>query len=164
MTWRQVQALIVNTGLDEIAKYADAIGPWKETIAPGSGTNLPIIYTTNLVDRCPSVTECPEKLPSCSSPARTVLHCLSPLHSLLQVKSCLLLQGARSWPAGAPVHIPQRARELCNQPEAANHYVRVSPCAPENFKNQFFSIKNSYIILAYFLLPYLDISLTSCAC
>jgi glycerophosphoryl diester phosphodiesterase len=47
----RVQALVVNTGLDEIAKYADAIGPWKQTIAPGSGTNLPIKFTTNLVDR-----------------------------------------------------------------------------------------------------------------
>ena len=52
VTRLRVQDLVVNTGLDEIAKYADAIGPWKETIAPGSGTNLPINYTTNLVDRC----------------------------------------------------------------------------------------------------------------
>jgi hypothetical protein len=49
--WLRVQALIVNSGLNKIVKYADAIGPWKETLAPGSGTNLPIIYTTNLVDR-----------------------------------------------------------------------------------------------------------------
>lgn len=47
-----MQALVVNSGLDEIVKYADAIGPWKQTIAPGSGTNLPIKFTTNLVDRC----------------------------------------------------------------------------------------------------------------
>ena len=51
VAWLRVQALVVNTGLDEIAKYADAIGPWKETLAPGSGTHLPIKFTTNLVDR-----------------------------------------------------------------------------------------------------------------
>ena len=46
-----LQALIVDSGLKEVAKYADAIGPWKDTIAPGSGFNQAINFTTDLIDR-----------------------------------------------------------------------------------------------------------------
>ena len=98
VTRLRVQDLVVNTGLDEIAKYADAIGPWKETIAPGSGTNLSINYTTNLVDRCGD--------PGTAAPSLVTGSAALP-NRLVILLFCLLLQGARSWPAGAPIHVPQ---------------------------------------------------------
>ena len=98
----------MNTGLDEIAKYSDAIGPWKETIAPGSGTTLPINYTTNLVDRfaCNIMKDLIARASSANRMHRRA-HCSFCAPSLLKVTFCLFLQGARARPAGAPVHVPQ---------------------------------------------------------
>jgi hypothetical protein len=105
----------VNTGLDEVAKYADAIGPWKNTLAPGSGFNTKINYTTDLADRyacslAPWCRAAAYTLQSTTARFRAV-GCDETLHaySLSGATSNVgpLLQGAPTRPASSPIHVPQ---------------------------------------------------------
>ena len=43
--------LVTNKGLDEVAKYADGIGPWKPYIQPTAGGSGPLLAPTDLVQR-----------------------------------------------------------------------------------------------------------------
>ena len=129
-----------------MAAYADGIGPDKGIIAPAPGGI--IRFTTDFVKRCVlfhglafCLTPCGMDRTTFTPNTRTSVYNILLRSSILNTLcwcACLLkrsdahstegtaliaLQGAQRGPAGAPVHLPQRARVHREQPR--KHHVRV---------------------------------------